>query len=243
LLDVSADAEKFAQFLRHGPHHLSLSDEEIERIRLLPIVARSYDARTLLMEEEGTRPTDLFIASGWAASFKSMPNGQRVVTDFLQRGDFVGGGAGGGKVHRSVETATEVRTFEIQRPRLAAQTPPIGAVVIRLMARNFDIAAEHLANVSRRPPLERLAFLMLELAHRQEQSGPGTPDRYEFPFTQRDIADSLGLTPIHINRLLRVLRERRLLSFRHSTVELFDRRGLLEMTTFDPGYLELQGVF
>jgi CRP-like cAMP-binding protein len=243
LLDVSADAEKFAQFLQRPPHHLSFSDDEMERIRLLPVVERSYDARTLLMEEEGTRPADLFIASGWAISYKSMSNGQRVVTDFLQRGDLVSGNAVAGKVYRSVETTTDVRTFEIQRPRLAAQPRPIADVMIRLMARNFDIAGEHFANVARRPPLERLAFLLLEVAHRNEQSGLGSADRYDFPFTQRDLADALGLTAIHINRLLRVLRERQLLSFRHWTVELTDRRTLHEMTLFDPSYLDLDAHY
>lgn len=236
---MSADAEKFLQFVLHEPYQLALTSEEMERVRVLPIIERFYDMRTLIMEEERSRPADIFIGSGWALCHKSMANGQRVVTDFLLRGDLVNGNTASGKVHRSLETATVVQTFELQRPRLASQPRPVADIILRLMARNFDIAAEHFANASRRPPLERLAFLFLEMAHRHEQSGLGSGDNYEFPFTQRDIADALGLTAIHTNRLLRMLRERQLLSFRHSTVELTDRRSLAQMSLFDPQYLAL----
>src|SRR5262249_43593543 len=139
---------------------------------------------------------DLFIDSGWAIAHKSMPNGDRVVIDFLQRGDLVTGGLSSGGTYRSVEAVTEVTAFEIQRPRLAAQHRSIARITGSLMERNLDIAGEHFANVSRRPPLDRLACLFLEVAYRLSQSGSAEPDRFDFPFTQRDLADALGLTAI-----------------------------------------------
>jgi CRP-like cAMP-binding protein len=238
-------SEKFIQFLRHAPFDLSPSDEDVEAIHSMAVVERFYPAGTSLMEEGETRRAELFISSGWALSYKSMSNGQRVVTDFLQRGDLVSSNAAAGKVYRSVQSATDVTTFEIeiQRSRLSAYSPYIASMMMRLMARNCDIAAEHLANVSRRRPVERLAFLFLETAYRHAQQGPGEVDRYVFPFTQRDLADALGLTAIHTNRLLRVLREGELLRFQHWTVELIDKTGLLEMTQFDPGYLTFPAYF
>jgi CRP-like cAMP-binding protein len=105
------------------------------------------------------------------------------------------------------------------------------------MERSLDIAVEHFANVSRRPPLDRLACLFLEVDYRLSQSGLVEADRFEFPFTQRDLADALGLTAIHVNRLLRVLREAELLRFQHWTVELTNKRELIERTQFDAGYV------
>ena len=158
------------------------------------------------MEEGEIRRADLFVSSGWALSYKSMSNGQRVIADFLQRGDLVSN-AIAGNVYRSVQATTDVTTFEVKlhRSQLSAHWPYIASTMTRLMARNYDIVVEHLANVSRRRPLERLAFLFLEAAYRHEQAGSSQADRLAFPFTQRDLADALGLTAIHVNRLLRVL--------------------------------------
>jgi CRP-like cAMP-binding protein len=228
----------FLQFLRNAPFGISLSGEDARSIDSISVIERFYPAGTSLMEEGEIRRADLFISSGWALSYKSMSNGQRVVADFLQHGDLVSN-AIAGKVHRSVQATTDVTTFEIKlhRSQLSAHWPYIASMMTRLMARNCDIAVEHLANVSRRRPVERLAFLFLEAAYRHEQAGSERTDQYVFPFTQRDLADALGLTTIHINRLLRVLRERGLLRFHRGIVELADKAGLLEITHFDPGYL------
>ena len=192
----------------------------------MAVIERFYPAGTSLMEEGEVRRADLFISSGWALSYKSMSNGQRVVADFLQHGDLVSN-AIAGQVHRSVQATTDVATFEIKlhRSQRSAHWPYIASMMTRLMARNCDIAVEHLANVSRRRPLERLAFLFLEAAYRHGQAGSSQADRYAFPFTQRDLADALGLTAIHVNRLLRVLREGELLRFQRGTVELIDKAG------------------
>jgi CRP-like cAMP-binding protein len=171
-----------------------------------------------------------------------MSNGRRLVTDFSQHGDLLGTGSAVGQADRSVLSATDVTTFEIElcnhRP-LSAYSPHLAHALMRLMTRNNGIATEHLANVARRSALERTAFLFLETAYRLEQTGKRQSDRYDFPFTQSDLADALGLTAIHTNRVLRELREQGLLSFRNSTVDLLDRRGLLEITLFDPSYLDL----
>jgi len=225
----------FAQFLRGAPYHLPFSADELDHIHSMPVVARRYSPRTAITV---TRQADLFIDSGWAIAHKSMANGDRVVIDFLQRGDLVTGHSSSGLA--CVEATTEVTTFEIQRPWLVAQHPTTARIMVSLMDRNWSIAVEHFANMSRRPPLDRLACLFLEVAHRLSQSHAGEADRFDFPFTQRDLADALGLTAIHVNRLLRVLRESELLRFQHWTVEVTNRRGLLERTHFDPEYLEMK---
>ncbi len=62
---------------------------------------------------------------------------------------------------------------------------------------------------------------------------------YACPLTQYDLADALGLTPIHVNRMLRELRERELLEFRHGHVHFINRSGLIEFAEFDSDYLKM----
>lgn len=233
--EARSAARMFAQLLQGAPYNLSFSAGELDLIHSLPVVARRYAPRTAIA---AARQADVFIDSGWVIAHKSMPNGDRVVIDFLQRGDLVTNDGSSGTTF--VEATTEVTTFEVERHWLAAQHPSIDRIKVTLMERNWSIAVEHFANVSRRAPLDRLACLFLEVAHRLSQSRAGEAGRFDFPFTQRDLADALGLTAIHVNRLLRVLRESELLRFQHWTVEVTNRRGLVEKTHFDPEYLRMK---
>jgi CRP-like cAMP-binding protein len=62
---------------------------------------------------------------------------------------------------------------------------------------------------------------------------------YEFDITQTDLAECVGLTPIHVNRTLKELRERRLVQFRSGRVTINDWDGLATVAEFDPAYLYL----
>ncbi|HEY6631900.1 MAG TPA: Crp/Fnr family transcriptional regulator [Rhizobiaceae bacterium] len=233
--DAQSAARKFAQFLGGAPYHLRFSTADLDQVHSLPVVTRHYAPRTVI---GAARHADLFIDSGWAIAHKPMPSGDRVVIDFLQRGDLVTSHGSSGLA--SIEAITDVTTFEIQKSWLAAQNPSIARIMVSLVDRNWRIAVEHFANVSGRPPLDRIACLFLEIAYRLSQSHESGSDWFGFPFTQRDLADALGMTSIHMNRLLRVLRESEMLRFQHWTVELTNRRGLIEKTHFDPEYLDMK---
>ncbi len=238
---MRSGSEKFAQFLRDGPFGSSLAGQDMENVPAVPVVDRFYPAGTLLVEEGEARRELIFIASGWALSSRSMPNGQRSVSDFLQRGDLMSCNTMSRNASSSIECASDVTTFEIEtnRSRFTDLPPYLINAIMGRMARSNDIVAEHLASVARRRPIERLACLFLEMSYRCVQSGAEPSDHYDFPFTQRDLGDALGLTSIHINRLLRTLRDSNLVRFQHRTVELLNRKGLAEIASFDPIYLSL----
>lgn len=85
----------------------------------------------------------------------------------------------------------------------------------------------------------RTAHLLLELGTRLEKANAAKLLGFECPLTQYDLADALGLTAIHVNRMLRELRERGYLEFRHGSVHFLNRQGLERFAGFDPGYLRL----
>ena len=97
---------------------------------------------------------------------------------------------------------------------------------------------EHLVNVGRRSAVERVAHCFLELGHRLQLAGLGSETEYRCPLTQFDLADALGLSPIHVNRILRRLREQRLLTLRSHRVIVHDPAALKKFAGYDGGYLD-----
>ena len=97
-----------------------------------------------------------------------------------------------------------------------------------------------LVNVAKRPALERIAHLFCEMYHRLRIVELTTGLTYDFPLTQSALAESVGLTAVHVNRTLRELNERRLVTFRNKRVTIHDLRRLEEVCQFDPGYLFLE---
>ena len=74
---------------------------------------------------------------------------------------------------------------------------------------------------------------------RLEVVGLADGGTFALPLTQIDLADATALTPVHVNRTLRQLREARLVDFRSGRVEIGDLAGLERLAGFDPAYLYL----
>lgn len=96
--------------------------------------------------------------------------------------------------------------------------------------------------MERRNASERLAHFLLEPSARLSLVGLGTKDGYACPLTQNVLADALGLSAVHVNRLLRELREIDLVDFRCSTVSFVDFNGLVALADFDPRYLDQEDL-
>ena len=100
-----------------------------------------------------------------------------------------------------------------------------------------SMIVEHLVNIGRRSAIERTAHLFLELAERLRLTGVETEDGFDCPLTQFVIADALGLTAIHVNRVLRQLREHKLLTLQDGVARIHDFEGLRTLSGFQSSYL------
>ena len=100
------------------------------------------------------------------------------------------------------------------------------------------IHREWIASLSR-SAMARVAHLFCELRAKLEVVGLADRSGYALPLTQIDLADATSLTPVHVNRTLRQMREAGLLDFRAGRVEIGDLDGLIRIASFDPRYLYL----
>lgn len=86
----------------------------------------------------------------------------------------------------------------------------------------------------------RVAHLMCELYCRLTAVGLTRNGAFDLPLKQTDLAEACGLTNVHVNRVLRAIRERGIMTFQHGTVTIQDRHALRTLADFDPGYLYLE---
>ncbi len=158
-------------------------------------------------------------------------------------GDFLGFRTGLGFNYYTLISVTELSVLEISLDHLTEsllKSPRLAMTFMELMARQRAILIEHLISIGRRSALVRIAHLLLELGHRARINGTGDENHFFCPLTQSELADALGLTPIHINRMLRELREDDLLIFRNNEVEFLNRSALVHISSFDEHYLTME---
>jgi len=99
------------------------------------------------------------------------------------------------------------------------------------------IFREWIVNVGQRPGVARLAHLLLELKARLALVGRVQGNAFELPMNQQELADCLGITAVHVSRVMKELRERGLVDFQRHLVVVRDERRLGELGDFDQLYL------
>lgn len=185
------------------------------------------------------------LMSGWACSYKILEDGQRQIIDFKIPGDFLG--LRSVLLHlsdHSVEPVTDIEVTEVHVSDFLdtfSKTPRLATAIFWAVSRDEAIVVEHLVDVGRRDAEERVAHFLLELGARLNLVGMGSKAGYACPLTQYLLADALGLSSVHINRVLRKLREAGMVTFRDGFVSFDNYDRLVEFAEFDRTYLDQIG--
>ena len=182
------------------------------------------------------------ITSGWAASYKMLPDGARQIIDFHIPGDFIGLRS---LLFRSsdhnVEPLTPIQCCEVFRSDIVeafGRAPRLSLALLWAASRDTAMIVEHLVDLGRRSAGVRMAHFLLELGSRLSLVGMATPAGYKCPLSQNLLADALGLSVVHVNRVLRDLREARLVTFQRGRVTFHDYDALVQYAGFDMTYLD-----
>jgi CRP-like cAMP-binding protein len=178
---------------------------------------------------------------GWACSYKVLPNGGRQIISFPIAGDIVGlRSVLLRTADHSFSALTEATVSPLQATHIVksiTEFPRLGAALMWAASRDEAMVVEHQVSIGRRNAIERTAHFFMELAERLNLIGLATQTEFKCPFSQFVLADALGLTAIHVNRVLRQLREEDLLTVRRGTVRIHDLARLRKLSGFQGGYL------
>ena len=170
----------------------------------------------VFIEEGQTAHKAFFLQSGWGCNFKMLPNGGRQVIRFPIPGDCIGLRSILPRTSdHSCSALTDVVVAAVEAPRMLEifnKFPRLGAAFLWSVSQEGAMVVEHLVSIGRRSAKEGLAHFILELAERLKLVGLATETQFEHPLKQSIIGDALGLSEVHVNRILRELREQNLLT-------------------------------
>lgn len=224
---------------------VAFSDKDLETLARLDRRRRSFRSGHEMIHEGQKNASAFVLADGWACSYKLLPNGERLIVDFQVPGDFLGLRSILFRTSdHSIEALTQIEAFEVLTADILeafAQSPRLATAVLWAASRDEAMVVEHLVNLGRRSAEERMAHFLLELGSRLNLVGVGDRSGYPCPLTQYHLADALGLSAVHVNRVLRHLREAGLVTFQKGQVKFDDVKRLTELAVFSTTYLDQEG--
>jgi len=223
-----------------------LEDEDRKAILALPHTIRSVDP-SIYIVRQGDAPTHTCVLlSGFAMRNKIIVDGARQIFAIHVRGDLLDvQNSFFGKADHNVQTLThcEVAFIPVEAVlQIIFERPHIGKAILYDTLVDAAIFREWIVNVGRRDGRTRVAHLLCEFALRQEVAGLAGRCSFSFPLTQEQVADCTGLTPIHVNRMLRRLDEAGLVVREKRTMHIKDWEQLQKVGDFDREYLHLDAL-
>lgn len=221
-----------------------VSPEEERAIRAVFTETREVSADQTVVRAGEDLSVSLLLLDGLLCRYKDLRDGSRQISELHVAGDFADlHGFTLKRLDHSVMALTRCRIALAPHERVKALTREHPHVArLYWFTTNLDAAIhrEWVVSLGRRTALARAAHLFCELHARLGIVGLADDTGYALDLTQTDLAECLGLTPVHVNRTLRQLRERELVEFRGGRVAIGDLVGLRQVAEFDPAYLYLE---
>lgn len=221
-----------------------ISDAEERIIRASVSEYRTYGTgETFIHAGELLRHSTLLL-DGLMCRYKDLKNGQRQIAELHLPGDFADLHSFSLKrLDHNVMALTPCRVALVPHEnimRITEEYPHLARVF--WFSTNLDAAIhrEWIFSLGSKPAVARLAALFHEMLERLRIVGLADDEGYAFPLSQEQLGECMGLTSVHVNRTLRDLRERNILTFRKGRVTIHDLDALRELGEFDSAYLYLE---
>jgi CRP-like cAMP-binding protein len=228
-----------AKLLQFAP----LSDGDVSVLEAMCRREERFRARTNLVVEGEAPPSAFVVTRGIASRYRVMPDGRRQILTILIPGDFFNlHGFLLKEMDHSVATIGPTRIAAIGREtvrEIVLNHPRIGAALWWSAMQEQAMLRERIVALGRRSARGRLAYFLCELVWRQRAIGMAEDHAIRLPFTQTDLADMLGLTSVHINRVLQGFRREELITLERQWLVLRDIARLQAISGLTPDYLKL----
>jgi CRP-like cAMP-binding protein len=234
-----------SRLIRKFENLAPLSAEDKILLERITANVREVDAKVDLIRE-GEAPTDVhLILDGFACRHKITADGRRQIMAFLVPGDFC-------DIHvfilkemdHSVATLSTCHVVDISRSQILAmlERPSLARALWWSTLVDEATLREWLLNIGQREAPQRIAHLLCELLLRLRAVGLADLDGYELPITQAELAETIGVSTVHVNRSLHTLREAGLITLTSKQLVILDAKGLVEFSGFERNYLHLDSV-
>lgn len=241
---MAAPCHPLELMLRNLELRSPLSEEDRQAVLDLPCTLKTLEPSTYTVREADPPTSCCVLVSGFAYRQKLAGDGQRQIVAVHIPGDaldfqnlFLD------VSDHSVQMLTRGQVAFVPRgdlQKLARSRAAVGHAVLVKILVEASIFREWVLNVGRRESRARLAHLLCEFAVRLEAEGLAEEYGYELPMTQEQLADALGLTPVHVNRTLKALESEGLIIRNKRVVSFPDWERLRKAGDFNQRYLHLE---
>jgi CRP-like cAMP-binding protein len=220
---------------------MRLEEADLAAIRALPFVTKEMPAQHAIVRE-GERPThSCLIVEGFACRCKTTDSGKRQIMSIHIPGDIPDLQSLHLEVmDHDVLTLSRCVVAFVSHDSLRVLTrerPIVAAALWRETLIDAAVFREWIVNIGRRPAEGRMAHFIAEIGKRLEGVGLASAEEYELPMTQLEMADALGLSAVHVNRVLQGLRRDGVITLRKHAVSVLDVPRLMQLADFDDLYL------
>lgn len=218
--------------------------EEERVLRSLIGETREVAAKSTLIRAGQRVTTSTLLLEGLMCRYKDLNDGQRQISELHVAGDFV-------DLHSftlkrldhniMALTACKIAVVPHERLRVLSQDHP-HLTRLYWFTTNMDAAVhrEWELSLGRRSAIARIAHLLSETHVRLGLVGLTDGLEFRLPLTQVDLAECVGLTPVHVNRTLKLLREDGVADMQRGRVRILDLDRLHAIAEFNPAYLYLE---
>ncbi len=224
--------------VRRLSRYADLSAAEIALLETLPLAPQDVGTGTELIVEGRLLDTPRLLVSGWACRFRMLPDGRRQIFDFILPGDMYGLCLRPQAVALTTAiTLTQAQIADASALWVAIKDRPDEYPGLADACHNTASLEEayllnQLVRVGRQTAYERTAHLILEIHDRLNAVGLADGATIPMPLTQETIADALGLSVVHLNRTLQLLRRDHLIESRTGYVKLLQPEQLADVADF-----------
>lgn len=229
--------------LRKLDSYTQLSDAEVRAVRDAAHCVRRYGPREDIIHEGDRTDGVNLLLSGFAARYKTLEDGRRQFLAYFVPGDFCDLKVFVlTRMDHSIASVSPSAIAKLSRDTvddLTARFPRLTRALWWCTLVEEAVTREWLLNVGQRTAYERAAHLFCELRYRLEAVELAPDDSFEFPVTQTELGDTLGLSAVHVNRVLQELRRDGLIAWQGKEMRILDREALERVAMFDPAYLHL----
>jgi len=241
--DVNNTQQVFDKLLARYERRAALSDDARNALLNLPYDLKTFPKNAYLVREGEPAKTAKLVVDGLVYRHRVTAEGARQILSLHIPGDFI-------DLESSLLNVAD-HSVQAMQNCVIAEVPR--AAIVDLIDRHGPLARamwidtlidgsvyrEWVVNVGSRDARRAMCHLLCEFGRRLEAAGLADGGRFELPMTQEQLADCLGITPVHVNRVLRELDQEGVLVRRERFIEVPDRDKLHKIAGLNELYLHL----
>jgi CRP-like cAMP-binding protein len=224
--------------------HSKLSEDDVSALRSLRAHVKEFPEEALVIREGERATRCCVILSGIAYRAKVAESGRRQILSFHPAGDMPDlQGLYLDRLDHDLVTLSRANLGFIDHRaihQLIEDRPSIAKALWRETLVDAAVFRAWIVNLGTRTAAGRMAHLIAELRQRLTAVGIDAAEEFEFPITQSKLAEALGLSVVHVNRVLQSFRAEGVLDIHRNKVKLRDIAKLVEIGGFDDVYLHQQ---